>query len=289
LHGTDIHGDSAELPVTLFDTTTDSSGLSTDRLHVFFDFSTPGTIQVVELFIISNPTGKLVVPPAAGKPVITFDLPDTAANLQFDSGALGDRYLKTATGFGDTAPVEPGSGQHQVLFSFEEPYDGKLALSVPIKMNTTAAVVMVPVGGVNLKSDQLQSAGTRDVQGTSYQLFAGNSLNAGSTLQINLSGSVHGGTPATGTNSNLVIGLGVFGAALIGAAIWLLRQRRLREPALEVAEEPVGTKESVDSLLDAILALDDLHQSGTLPDEAYRIRRAELKERVRRALDAGGG
>ncbi len=29
--------------------------------------------------------------------------------------------------------------------------------------------------------------------------------------------------------------------------------------------------------MDAILALDDLYQAGELPEEAYRLRRAELK------------
>jgi hypothetical protein len=33
--------------------------------------------------------------------------------------------------------------------------------------------------------------------------------------------------------------------------------------------------------MDAIIAIDDLHRAGKLPDPAYQARRAELKERLR--------
>ena len=40
--------------------------------------------------------------------------------------------------------------------------------------------------------------------------------------------------------------------------------------------------ESTDEVLDAILALDDLHRAGKLPDEAYQKRRNELKDTLRK-------
>jgi hypothetical protein len=42
----------------------------------------------------------------------------------------------------------------------------------------------------------------------------------------------------------------------------------------ELEESPYETEEEV---LDAILALDDLHRAGKLSDAAYQERRAELK------------
>jgi hypothetical protein len=35
-----------------------------------------------------------------------------------------------------------------------------------------------------------------------------------------------------------------------------------------------------DALMDAIIALDDLHKAGELPEEAYQQRRAALKDRL---------
>ena len=50
-----------DLPITIYDTSTVTSALAVDRLHVFFDFSTPNVVQVIELYLISNPTNKAIV------------------------------------------------------------------------------------------------------------------------------------------------------------------------------------------------------------------------------------
>jgi hypothetical protein len=67
---------------------------------------------------------------------------------------------------------------------------------------------------------------------------------------------------------------------VIGGA-WLWQQRRklatATAPGLAVVDEP----EAVETLLDAILALDDQYRLGELPLEAYKQRRAALKERLR--------
>ena len=39
--------------------------------------------------------------------------------------------------------------------------------------------------------------------------------------------------------------------------------------------------ETVEDLMDAIIALDDRYKAGDLPEEAYLSRRDELKERLR--------
>ena len=75
VHASDISGDTVDLPITVYETTTDASGLVGDRLHLFFDFTQPGVVQVVELFIISNPMGKVVVAAAPDKPALTFQIP----------------------------------------------------------------------------------------------------------------------------------------------------------------------------------------------------------------------
>jgi hypothetical protein len=43
--------------------------------------------------------------------------------------------------------------------------------------------------------------------------------------------------------------------------------------------------EDADTLMDAIIALDDLYREGQLPEDAYLQRRAELKERLAKAMD----
>ena len=36
-----------------------------------------------------------------------------------------------------------------------------------------------------------------------------------------------------------------------------------------------------ETLMDAIITLDDLYQAGDLPEEAYRQRRSELRDRLK--------
>lgn len=290
LHGTDVTGAEMELPVQIYDTTTDVSGLRADRLHIFFDFTQAGVLQVVNLFIISNPGGQVVVAPDADQPVVRFSLPEGATNLQFQDGELGGRYVKTEDGFGDRMGILPGSGQHQILFAYSLPYDRKLSFSLPVSLPVDAAIVMIPPGGISLKSDQLMDAGQRDVQGMAFQVYQTVApLAAGEMLSLSLGGRTEmaGSVPQTNSMNSLLIGAGILGAVLIGAGIWLYRQRATDE-VFEADDEEIEDDtdtESSEALLDAIIALDDLHASGSLPEAAYLERRSELKARLAEVLE----
>ena len=54
-----------------------------------------------------------------------------------------------------------------------------------------------------------------------------------------------------------------------------LRDRNKGEEADEEEDHEFETSEDV---LDAIVALDDLHRAGKMPEDAYQKRRAELKD-----------
>ncbi len=225
------------MPIQVYETTSDASALSVDRLHFFFEFLDQNTVRVVELYVISNPGDKTVVASAPGEPVLKFSLPAGAANLKFQDGELGGRYVKTDNGFGDTASIQPGAGNYQLLFSYEMPYQGKLDLVRPVTMNTQAVVVLAPEGSVKVKGEGLQDGGTRDVQGVQYHLYNGSSMQAGSEVRLAITGSPAGeaAAPASGQNTNLIIGLGVLGLVLLLAGGWMY----LRNRPAEVAGQPV--------------------------------------------------
>lgn len=297
LHGRDLQGDIGEMPVVIYETTTDAAVLQTDRLHVFFDFSQPGKVQVVSLYIISNPSGMVVMAPGEGQPAIEFELPEGAENLQFQDGVIGERYLQTEKGFGDTQPVMPGQGGvNQVLFAFDLPYINELDLSLKMPMSVQAAAVMLPAAGVELKSSQLVDSGPQQVQGMSFQMYQTSAAVApGESIQMTLKGSPGAGsTGEVGTNRELFIGLGVFGLVLAGAGTWLYWRRTRAadeddDEDVEELEEDAEDQGSSESILDAIVALDDQHAAGNLPDPAYQQRRAELKARLAEALDKEKG
>jgi mono/diheme cytochrome c family protein len=284
---------SMHLPVQVFDTTTDASVLSIDRLHIFIDYQEPDVLQIAGLYIISNLSDRTVIPASEGEAVIQIDLPAGSANLQFEDGMLGGRYVQTARGFSDTAMVRPGTGSHQILFAYELPYQRNLDLEQKMTMAANAVVVLVPEEGLRIKSNVLQEAGARPVQGVSYKMYTSGRLEAGSQFTINISGRPRVGGASwidTSSGPTLAIGLGALGAVLIFAGLWFYRQNRSQsQDDLDAGQEIEGIvterlPDDPDTIMDAIIALDDLHKSGEIPQEAYLERRAELKEQLKELL-----
>jgi hypothetical protein len=74
-----------------------------------------------------------------------------------------------------------------------------------------------------------------------------------------------------------LIGAGALGIALILAGAWMyLRDRNRGEDS--GVEEKDDEFESSEDVIDAIIALDDLHRARKISDEAYQKRRAGLKD-----------
>jgi len=284
----DVH--TIDLPVTVFESTTDPNIITVDRLHLFFEFLDTDTVRVVELYIMSNPTNRTLVPTGPGQPTVRFKLPIGSTNLAFEDGVLGGRYVPTPDGFGDTIAVRPGSGNYQVLFTFEMPYDRKLDIVQQVTIPVEAVVILVPEDGLKIRSDMLQDGGVRDVQGTQYHMYNADSLAPGEELRLTITGRASLAPWLTGTSStSMAIGLGVFGFALLALGVFLIRRARSRaggseEPVSGAAAASSASQEDIDTLMDAILALDDQYQNGQLPEEAYRQRRTELRGHLKELM-----
>jgi hypothetical protein len=284
------------LQITVYDSTTDVFVLTTDRVHILFDFSNPKNVNVVEMFIISNPSKQAVVAPTKDGTVVTFPLPQGYTHLQFQTGALGSRYVELSQGFADKVTVKPGVSAYQVVFAFQMPYDHKLNFVQPMFLPTTAVTVMLPDNGVKITSNQLQDSGTQVLQNVTYRKYNGSSLIAGSSLEFSLYGNPKKAIAAifsSGSMQNLVIGVGAFGIATVLGGLWFFRKNQkkvVKQAALDGLDialpstELDASPESQDTLMDAIIALDDQYRSGNLPQEAYLERRAILKEKLRKLI-----
>src|SRR4030067_2370246 len=109
-----------------------------------------------------------------------------------------------------------------------------------------------------------------------------------------ISGLREGTSLVAGSSTNLVIGLLAFCIALIVAGAWLFRRNRAERTGIEAAEEldeellPGEAAEDPETLLDAILALDDQYRAGEVAEEAYRQRRSGLKGHLKDMLGSEG-
>jgi hypothetical protein len=278
-----LTGQTVILPITIHDTTTDPNGALVKRLHVILSFDTAGNLQVAEMYIIDNPTDKVIVPADSSSAVLRFVLPDGASNLQFSDGALGDRFISMVSGFGDREAIYPDQ-DNQVVFVYSLPYHGKASLSFQSPLPVEDVIAMLPSDGVQLHSSQLTSSGERNVEGSLLSLYTANSL-SGNSLDIQLSGSPSLQASQSTPSKETFIGLATLLLVIISGGLWLLNRRK---PAVAASPVKVATETS-EELMDQILFLDDLHKAGKLEDTMYQTRRSELKERLRAVLKEGPG
>jgi hypothetical protein len=163
-------------------------------------------------------------------------------------------------------------------------------VSLPFVLPADALTILTPEG-VKVEGVQISDGGTQDVQGTTYHVYNGQPLIADASLAITISGTpstAAATTTANSTRTGLMIGAGGLGLILIAIGVFLF----LRDRARGNEDEEAGTDAEADSLgndpddiTDAIIALDEKFKAGGLSKEAYAVRRAELKERLKRALE----
>lgn len=281
-----IHAENADETqnsrVTIYEPDTDISKITAERVHIFFEFPRSDTLRVVQLYVLSNPSNRLITSESAGGVVIEYPLPAGASNMQFQTGSLGQRFLFTRDGVGDTQGIPPGDGT-QVLFSYDLPYRGEAGFSITVPVAAQTVNVMLAAEGVNLKSPQLQDIGRKDIQNSTWQLFTAQGVKAGEGIMLKLSGKPRVTTPQENEMSNS-LAAGIVSLVIVLVLILTIIFRDIMDKRTRTQEISQQRTEPVDhnAVLDAIIALDDQFQAGQIPAAAYRERRTELKSRLRR-------
>ncbi len=278
------NGDVVELTFTLAEASTDTSKLEATRLHVILEPVSEGVLQVSLWYVINNPMDRVVGAAEAGKPVLRFAIPAGATNLQFSDMNDTTTLVGTDDGFGDTASVQPGSN-YQMFYTMKLAYKNGDEFALPVHMPVRQAIIMVTDPALSVSGTALSDSGDRTMSdGTKMHVYTSSELAAENVLRFTFASSSQFNPIWIG-----VIGLGL---ALAALAAWFLirRKRDLAEAgngaSLAVDAQPA---QEMDDLLDSILALDDLHNSGEIEDAVYERRRAELKECVRLLKDEDAG
>ena len=269
-----------ELPVTIYDTTTDASDLVVSRLHIFFEFPSEDVIQVVQLYVISNPTDKTVIPASIEEPSVRFTIPEDASNIQFQEGSFADRFVLTDDGFGDTLAVLPGAGEYQLLFSFDLPNERSVELAQLVNLNVDALIAFIVDGQATLSSEELQPSTTQDLGGVVYQTYVGGGVEAGDEINVEIRRRALGLSGIDFELSSLIIGVFALVVA-IGGAYWMLTRGQTGQQLSSVASSP----NTADSIMDAIIALDDRYEAGELDDDQYQIDRQALKDQLGKMME----
>lgn len=204
-----------------------------------------------------------------------------------DFSGLGYEATQDSAGFvpTDTGFAMPPSDTTYGLIAFASlPKSKEIQIVQPALLPIAEVVLYLPEG-VEAEGVSLADGGMQNLQGTNFHVYTSGAVGKDAALEFTLSGDP-ANTAVTADltqNQNLLIGIGALGVVLIIAGVWMyMRDKNKVEEPEEEEEAEEDEFSDPESVMDAIIALDDLHRAGKISDDAYRQRRDELKDALKR-------
>ena len=294
-----------ELPITVYEQTSDPAAVRVGQLHVILEF-TEEEVQVSELYQFSHDAPTVFIgesgDPAQG--TVQLTLPDGASTPSFsrtfgsmDSFFPAENVIPTDNGWADTVPLRPGQSTLSLLVRYTLPYESGSEIAHPVHYDVDHVNLVLTTPGVTLadaEESQWTSQGQQAMGGGSFLSYIRDDVPAGESVAFSLegeprpqSGGQGGGSAAVAPDESTEILIGG-GVLLLAAAVGvylarLWRRQSLPEPvgAEEVAEPTAPIEERAarkEELLQAIAQLDDAYEAGEIDEDAYEERRQALKE-----------
>jgi mono/diheme cytochrome c family protein len=261
-------------PITLYGKTEDASGLVLKETRIFLEYGTD-SIQIFHVYTLLNPSDKIVVVKLDQSGQIPFiRAPEGSSGIGYEPTQISERFLPIENGFA----IPPSANTYGMIAFASLPSARNFELAQKFVLPSNMVTIFVPEG-ITIENDRSTDLGIQAIQDFRFQIYELGAVNAGETLRLNISGTPRepsAAPEATSPNRNLLLGAGALGLALILAGVWMY----LQEGNVEEEGEAVESNEfkGADDILDAIVALDDLHRARKIADDAYQKRRAELKE-----------
>ncbi len=275
---------SLELPLTVFETTTDDSLIVIDRLHLILDYSIEGVVEVSELLLMAN-TGDRTIAGQDGSNDIRVTLPEGFSNLYFADSPELMRFTEDADGFVMHEAFIPGEAV-EIYFSFTLPYERSLDYQQPVDYPVEAIVILKTQGPPSISGEGLSEVGARDMGGLVMESYRMDPLEQGETLELRLSGRHPAQTDSSST-TNLIVGGTALGLTLIALFFIWWKWSQGQESTVDY-DDKTAPEEPRDSeaLMRAIAALDDKFEAGEVTETVYKERREELKRTLKALLES---
>lgn len=265
------------LPVTVFDQTTDPTVISIEQLHIILEIDGP-VLQVSELYSFSNNSNAVFVGQTGdwSRGTLTVQLPAQAQVPSFQRGFGSlesfrptDELIATDIGWQDTAPLRPGRGSMNLLVQYGVPYKDGITLQHLLAYETGSTSVVIPDVGIELVGDW-QASAKEEVDGEVFIPYVGEGVSAGTNLILTLQGEPRITTsPQSNATVELFIGLGTL-ILVVGISIYSTQRARQNAQLSAQTER--------EELLQTIVDLDQAYAMGQIPTEQYLSERQQLKE-----------
>ena len=282
-----------DLPISVYETTTDASGIRAERVHYIIEFD-QGRALIAELIVMSLDGDRAYV--GDGNHVLQIPLPPGAQELTVNEGELGSRFIQIDNGFVDRLALPPGQNVRQLLFRYALPYQGNtLDLVRSLPYPAAAVNALVSDAGEKVTSPDLNDDGRRDTQNGAYFNFSAPNLPANQQVHLNMtglpdaSGGGATGVAATGAiatgagslNRWLLVGLIALAAAVAALVVALLVMRN--RPSAPAPSAEGGTPDR-QKLVDMLARLELAYEAGQIGESVYQDERLRLKAQLRDLL-----
>lgn len=272
-------------PIVIYATTEDLSILTVESVEYYFDLASEEANYIFTVYTINNASDQTLLFNVSENANIPF--------IAFPEGATGIGFETTET----SAPFKPTSNENVVamppselpygLIAFSSlPKSEEINISQPAVLDLNAITILLPEG-MEAEGTTLSSQGIQNIQGTNYQVYSAAPVAGGTSFDFNLTGRpvTVSESPDITQNQYVLIGVGALGITLILAGVFMYMRDKNKEEdgdEEESEEDDDDQFEDTESVMDAIIALDDLHRAGKISDEAYKKRRAELANALKK-------
>ncbi len=279
-----------DLPVTVYETTSDASQLTISAWVSQIQADSSG-LQVIDLVFFNNPTDKAysMDNKVDDQRFAGIQLPVPANAQILSADVTNARYTISTDGHSviDTAPVLPGAN-YVFQMAYRLPYQGDTQIEQPVPYAVDSNFrILFNTQAVTITSDTLKSLGPQDLNGTQYQVYSPFvPLAAGGSIRYRVQGGVQSSTSPTANviSANQLIPLVLVGIGLIAIITAVVVYWRSR-PAQAVQNSERDKDTLVNGLIQQIAELDESYRMGSLDEEVYQKRRDRLKARLAALLD----
>lgn len=271
-------------PIVVYPTSDDVSQLQVEELQIYFDFASEET-QIFAVYFITNTSEQTVlVPMAEGTNIPFISFPEGATGLGFETTDNSAKFVQTENGFA----IPPSETPYGLIAFASIPKASELKIVQPALLPINSISLFLPEG-MNAEGTTLTDTGIQNLQGANFHVYTAAPVAQDTNFEFTLTGEPASVSeaPDITQNQTVLIGVGVLGVILILAGVFIyMRDRKkfaeLDEEDDDEVEDDDDRFEDSESIMDAIIALDDLHRAGKIADEAYKKRRAELTSALKK-------
>jgi mono/diheme cytochrome c family protein len=278
----------ADLPIVVYDTTSDPSVITISELDSVLDFL-QSEMRVSELYVFSNESEQVFVGAdgTATDVTLRFTVPPGATNVQFLRGGsssedyfpLNEQIVSLGENeYGLTVPIPPGFGLARILLQYVLPFERGMTLERPLRYPLEEATLIITNEGVSLAQTGAwsQLSMPEAALAENVRVYQHPPLAAGELLAYTLLGFP---TAVRDPQGNQIVVRDEQQELLIGGLMLAITAVGVIFIGYRWSQQPAPASEQ-DTLLATLAVLDDAYAQQQISQSQYNRQRKLIKERL---------